>query len=431
MGIAELGGVLAIILGLASVGTSPAPAPTLSRIGGEANPWGSCIVTEDVRLVMAVPDEVEEPSAEQLLQYREGQWALFGLTSPPPRPVRIAGEFEPAAAMLLAYKAFDEYDDIFGDLIEFGHEQGVVQVLVEPAERRRFDSLLQRRRIARGRVQVISDVPHDTVWMRDFGPQAVITGEGLGFVDGRYFLNCLDDDLVPTMMAAHLGSDRVYRPDLWTEGGNLLSNGEGLCVTTNYLAQQNQRTERRIAEQLLEYYGCERTLFLEPMTGNVVSHVDMFMYFADEDVVLLGQFTEDQDPLNSAILEANFRRLSEARTRSGRPLTILRVPMPDLRPSTIDDEDGPLVRSYLNMLAFNDVVMVPVYDDERRGETEALAAIQVAFPDRFVVPIPVDLMAPDNGTIHCITQTVPVVVESAAAARRPLVRAELRPRPPR
>jgi agmatine deiminase len=166
--------------------------------------------------------------------------------------------------------------------------------------------------------------------------------------------------------------------------------------------------------ELRDYYGCRETVFLRPMAGNATPHVDMFMTFAAPDVILLGQFRPEQDRLNHRILEESARRLASLSTSDGRPFTIRRVPMPDPVELFEDDPDGPVVRSYLNLLVYNDVVLVPTYVENPVEEELALSIIQQAFPERFVLPVPADALALDGGTIHCITRTFPIDVQSAS-----------------
>ena len=67
------------------------------------------------------------------------------------------------------------------------------------------------------------------------------------------------------------------------------------------------------------------------------------------------------------------------------------------------------VRSYLNLLPLNGVVMVPSYSADLDIEHEALDIIRAAFPRRRVVRIPADTVAASYGTVHCVTQTTPLI----------------------
>jgi agmatine deiminase len=375
-----------------------------------SGPEGNCCLTDDVRRLLELPDDVYEAPFEVYDEYRALRPQIYGVTKRPSSPLRMAGDYEVSQSLLLAYKYYEEYESIFGDLIEAAVDEGEVRILVNRADSRRLINLLRRRRIPRRNVIIDERIPFDTVWIRDWGPQVVIGRNGLEVIDAQYFYNCLLDDAAPSRMAPSLGIERTHRAPLYIEGGNLLSNGQGLCFSTTSIIGHNNNDEEAVSVNLRDYYGCDQIIFLEPLVGNAVPHVDMFMSFASEDLVLLGQYTPRQDSLNYTVLEENAYILSNVQTRSGRRLNIIRVPMPDLRPDTGDEEEGPLIRSYLNLLPFNGVVFVPIYLDERSHERRALAAIQRAFPERTIVPIAVDEMALDNGTIHCITQTVPAYI---------------------
>ena len=49
------------------------------------------------------------------------------------------------------------------------------------------------------------------------------------FVDPRYYNERRRDDAIPTLMGRYFVTE-VYRPAVATEGGNFMSNGEGICV---------------------------------------------------------------------------------------------------------------------------------------------------------------------------------------------------------
>ena len=88
-----------------------------------------------------------------------------------------------------------------------------------------------------------------------------------------------------------------------------MTNGEGLCFTNRARSGGSEHTEQQIASSMRSYYGCQRTVFLEPLVGNVVDHVDMFMTVASESLVLVGTYELGQDPINAAILDQNAERI--------------------------------------------------------------------------------------------------------------------------
>ena len=59
-------------------------------------------------------------------------------------------------------------------------------------------------------------------------------------------------------------------------------------------------------------------------------------------------------------------------------------------------------RSYINFYLPNGGVILPVYGIA--SDAEAIRIVSQAYPDRKVVPIDVNVIAPGGGSIHCITQ---------------------------
>jgi agmatine deiminase len=61
--------------------------------------------------------------------------------------------------------------------------------------------------------------------------------------------------------------------------------------------------------------------------------------------------------------------------------------------------------SYINFYIANGGIIVPVFDDP--ADRDALEALERAFPDRVVVPVPGIDIVRGGGCIHCITQQEP------------------------
>jgi agmatine deiminase len=197
----------------------------------------------------------------------------------------------------------------------------------------------------------------------------------------------------------------VYRPDLTAEGGNFFTNGQGICFTTEYLKLQNPgKTQAKLNGIFKDYFGCEQVHYLKQLEGNVIYHIDMFMHVVDENTILLGQYDKSESPQNYQILEDNYKYLTSLKTKDGKPFEVIRVPMP-----SVVNPNLPVgvVRTYMNMVIVNDVVMVPVYFQEPAKEAEALDIIEKTFGNKQIVGIASDQIAWAFGSIHCTTQTVP------------------------
>ena len=398
-----------VLCGLVLLASMPSAASAKRVAYPPAQPqaeyWGDCTVHPEIAFLLEAYLPDEPLGSRAMRDFRSLFPELFRATLPPPDASRLVADFEPAEALFVAYTGIESYDPLFADIVAEALLYGPIQILVAPWDVPRLEALLDGFGVPRASVQLVEDVPFDSVWLRDYGPKAIETPDGLAYVDTRYFVNCLYDDAFPSQLASSQGDRRVHRTDLLLEGGDLSSNGAGVCFTsTHTLPHTAPGVHRHTA--LRDWFGCERTVVLEPLAGNAVEHVDMFLVPAAEDVLLLGDFTADQDPANHEILERNRAILERARTLDDRGFAIVRIPMPNHDYER--NRYSPVVRSYLNLLIFNGLVLVPVYDDSPGTEAPALEVLRGVFRDRDVVAVEASDLARDNGAIHCITWTMPV-----------------------
>ncbi|MEL6343399.1 MAG: agmatine deiminase family protein [Myxococcota bacterium] len=370
--------------------------------------FGDCLFTDDILALFprgaALDDEL---IADTLLALRAREAHLFGFTPAAQGIVRMPADFEPVESIRLVYPGWRDHDDFYGQILAGVVGQGIVHIhLLFPGDRQNLIALLRRFEIDPGAVQIHLNLTIDSIWVRDYGPISILVDGQRVFIDGRYNVDCVHDDAMPSRLAA-IDATPLVRPPLLLEGGNLLSDGRGTGFTTHHLAEVNHLREEELAWMLDRYLGFEQLIFLEPLIGDVIEHVDMFLSVADEQTLLLGQADPMLDPDNYVMLEENADRLSQLRTAAGTPYRIVRVPMPPPLPHNPANGMSNMVRSYLNLVPFNGVVLVPTFSGDLNLEALALARIADAFPRRRVIPIHADGIAPSYGTIHCVTQTTP------------------------
>jgi len=246
----------------------------------------------------------------------------------------------------------------------------------------------------------------NTIWIRDYAPVFSQSAGGLRMAaDLQYYSSRPADDHMPPVLADILGA-MVYPTPLSLEGGNLLRDGQGGCVTSTILQSQwiNPGLAREDLEAVLQrYLGCERVSWLEPLEGEGTGHVDLFAAFLDGQRILLGSYDAEYDPVNAALLDDNAQLLERA------GYEVLRLPMPHH-----DDGDGDGIddfRSYLNALPVasgqQGSWLVPVFDDatEREGEfLDGLAAVAEGWE---VVPLDSSSLVMLGGALHCVAVTLP------------------------
>ncbi|KAJ9506236.1 hypothetical protein QJQ45_014217 [Haematococcus lacustris] len=241
-----------------------------------------------------------------------------------------------------------------------------------------------------------------------------------------YFSDRPEDCQLPDDFASRAGLPHTQVPLLF-EGGNLLPNGQGICIMSDRVLFVSFRgsdlslPERLVlVEASLRPFGCTELIVVEALTADITGHVDMWMSWPDAHTLMVGQYTYEQSPWDHVLMQHTIARLQ--RLSRGR-FEVVVMPMPSncqavqrpgsdtwQAPETCPDELEPLTRTYLNALYLNDYVVVPVYDEARLQESAALDLWERVAGGRYagrVVTARADMMIEWSGSIHCMTRAVP------------------------
>ncbi len=339
-----------------------------------------------------------------------GDWSRSGGAPEKPadgsKAVGIPGEFERQAALVLSWKS--EELPILGTLLEIGAHAAkkapVVVLVGSPQERQHAEVAFAAAKVARGQMRFL-EAPADTIWARDFGPVVVRNSDGSAhFVDSDYDTGGRpQDDNIPPLLAGAMGA-RCIRSLLTIEGGNLLSNGAGLCVTTSKSLADNVLRgyqQEQIEPLMKRLFQCREIAVLEPLIGEPTGHVDMFATFTSPDTVIVASIDPKDDPVNAAVLDRNAKTLAGLTTPRGR-LRVERIPMPA--------RDEELWRSYTNVLYINGLVMMPRYGGvDPRMETLAADTYRRLLPGWEVKGIDCTKLIQLGGAVHCVTLNLPAI----------------------
>jgi agmatine deiminase len=152
-----------------------------------------------------------------------------------------------------------------------------------------------------------------------------------------------------------------------------------------------------------DYLGIQKTLWLKSgIAGDDThGHVDDLARFVNPSTIVIASETDPGDA-NYEPLRENLELLKGMTDQDQRPLTVVPLPMPN--PIHFDDQRLPA--SYANFYIANDLVLVPVFNDER--DRDALRILSDCFPDRHVVGIYCGDLVWGLGTLHCMTMQQPV-----------------------
>ncbi len=354
----------------------------------------------------------DDALVDALRAWRAERPSRFGETVFPDAGVRLVPDFAPMQTLHLVSSGWRADDAQFLAMTTAASHHGDVRAAVlSPSDVERLRARLRARGARMDRITFAEYPLLETIWMRDFGPVPVETPAGPGVVDFGYAIDCTENDAYPTTVARP--GDRVWRSDLMIDGGNLMTDGRGACFTTTGLLEATGLDRDALSGALRQWVGCERLVVLEPLARKAIDHVDMFLTPAPDGVLLLAAFDRAEDPANHAVMAANRAILAAAQVPET-PWTLVDLPVPAPRASGPSSDplawtaiEAP-VRTWNNLLPFNGVVLVPDYagtEGERRDR--AWAAIETAFPDRALVPVPSDRVIEQGGAVHCLGRATP------------------------
>jgi agmatine deiminase len=255
--------------------------------------------------------------------------------------------------------------------------------------------------------------------MRDSAPVIVRNGkkrEALHFTFNgwaKYPNHRLDQQLpqalaeeldIPLTRVIHKGKPVVF------EGGALEVNGKGTLITSeecllhpNIQVRNAGFTKADYEAIFREYLGVTNTIWLgDGIVGDDThGHVDDLCRFVDARTILTVVETNPGHQ-NYRALQDNLNRLGKATLEDGSSPIIIQLPMP----KDIIFEGICLPASYANFLILNKLVLVPTFNDA--ADRVALDVVAACFPDREVIGISAIDLIWGFGTLHCLSQQIPV-----------------------
>ena len=239
-------------------------------------------------------------------------------------------------------------------------------------------------------------IPIKTKWVRDYGPIFIRGVDGQIFcVDSRYNTervsiedkrmqrlfesirksgpatgeesrveDRLYDDVSPSFLAERLRQRKgrsllpnpinVVRPPIDLAGGDFFTDGNGIGFTSTNTLRLNGGNIELLNLVFKEYFGLKDVVYLRPLPGRTVPHIDMFFKVVSPKIILLGQFAPSNGTNASASLQMEAQRIMDYNLKVLRDfyesrrvrvnvvsvdtddfqknsVNIVLVPMPDLR----------------------------------------------------------------------------------------------------
>ncbi len=298
-------------------------------------------------------------------------------TAAPPGPARNPGEFEPMTGVLVRYP-FGNPTDL---LAEYSQDTEL-WVICTSSNQSSASSSLSSAGANMANVNFFN-ADTDSYWTRDYGPWFIINGnDEQGIVDHDYNRPRPNDDEIPSELATSWGIP-AYVMDLEHTGGNYMSDGRGIAMSSELVLDENSSLSESEIDAIMEsYLGITRYEKLGYVQTSGIFHIDCSAKFLAPDKILYKQV----DPSHSdyARIEANVTYLSQIQSSYGTPYEIIRVYTPNDEP-------------YTNSLIVNDKVYVPMYGTA--NDAAAITTYQAAMPGYEILGYTGSWLTDD--AIHC------------------------------
>ncbi len=250
------------------------------------------------------------------------------------------------------------------------------------------------------------------VWFRDYGPVFVKNPRHeLAMLHwnfnswGEKYETLLKDKQIPEIINTKMNVP-CFKPGIVLEGGSIDVNGEGTLLTTEQCllnANRNPHLNKaQIQEYLSQYLGVDHFIWLKCgiLGDDTDGHIDDLARFVNPNTIVCA-FQENENDADYEALNENYQILAQSLDQNGRPLKIVKLPMPHV----VSDEGYRLPASYTNFYIGNEKVLAPIFNDPH--DRKALEILQELFPTRKVVGIICVDLVYGFGTLHCISQQQP------------------------
>ncbi len=304
-------------------------------------------------------------------------------TAPPTGQVRNPSEWEPMQGVIIRYPFGISYSLI----AEMSEDLMVTTIVANSSEQSYVSSLYQANGVNTSNTDFVI-ASTNSIWTRDYGPWFIFEESGdMAIVDHIYNRPRPQDDVIPQHIGAAWGLN-VYGMDLEHTGGNHMSDGLGMSMSTRLVYDENTGLSHSQVDSIMYAYLNNDYTVLDYIESGGIHHIDCWAKFLNPTTILVKDVPTSSS--SYALLNQRAEQLSQMISPWGRPYTVVRVYCP-------------YGTAYTNSIILNDKVLVPVFGDP--WDDDALQTYEEAMPGYEVIGFTGSWY--DNDAIHCRTMGVP------------------------
>jgi len=342
--------------------------------------------------------DVEIPYAEQWYEDHPGELPIwlteeeklhldeigkdFRPTLEPPAPVRQPAEFDPMQGVLIRYPL-----GISTAIIAEMAEDVIIYCVVSSYSQTSAYNTLNNGGVNMDNVEfLIADT--DTYWIRDYGPWFIFSGNNEpGITDFIYNRPRPDDNAIPSFCATYFGIN-LYSMGLTATGGNYMTDGHGISVSTDLIWEENPSlTHAEINTLVEDYLGIETYHVVPDVNGEYIKHIDCWGKYLSPTQIQIREVPPSHSQYT--LIEQAVDYFESQPSCYGTNYEVPRVYTPNNQP-------------YTNSLILNNKVLVPITGSGY--DAQAIASYEAAMPGYEVLGFTGSWQSTD--ALHCRTMGV-------------------------
>ena len=283
----------------------------------------------------------------------------FVPTSTPPQPVRNPAEFEPMEGVLIRYPFGISYQLI----AEMSEDVEVVTIVASTSEQSYVLSQYSSHGVNTDNCDFLI-APSNSIWTRDYGPWFIINGnDEQGIVDHIYNRPRPYDDAIPIAFGNWRGIP-VYGLSLEHAGGNYMTDGQGIAVSTTLVWNENSGyTHEQINQYMQDFCGIDTYHVVPDALGEYIQHIDCWAKYLSPDTIMIIKTSPYHSHYNN--IENAVMYFENQTSCYGTPYNIKRV-------------YTHLEEPYINSLILNNKMLVPITGSQ--WDDEAIDSYEDALP---------------------------------------------------
>jgi len=304
--------------------------------------------------------------------------------APPPSPVRNVAEFETMEGVLIRYP----FGISFQIIAEMSEDIIVTTIVSSSSQQSTVLSQYQSQGVNTANCDFLI-ASSDSYWTRDYGPWFVFDGnDELAVIDFTYNRPRPNDNAIPGTYASSQGFSSYFLP-LEHAGGNYMTDGQGISISTDLVWSENYGYSHAQIDQLVEdYLGIDTYHVVPDVNGEYIKHIDCWGKYLAPDKILIREVPITHSQYDE--IEAAVSYFSGELSCYGTPYEIYRVYTPNNQP-------------YTNSLILNDKVLVPITGSS--WDDDAIASYEAAMPGYEVLGFTGSWQSTD--ALHCRAKGIP------------------------